>query len=220
MTPKSKLKTAPLKTPVTLEEVKEFLRIDESADDDQLTGLIAVATKTVETYIDKKLITQVWSIFFDCFPRAARSDKWWDGVRDGAIGELFTPSKRIEIPFAPLASAVVRTHDESNAYTMDPSTYRVDDMSALGAIVLKTGCMWPTTTLRSVNGIEIEATLGYGLNEADVPEPIRRAILLMVSKLYDNRGDDTSSEFFGTSGFTLPNTAQLLLEPYRNIKVF
>ena len=51
------------------------------------------------------------------------------------------------------------------------------------------GQSWPTG-LRAANGIEIQYVAGYGSNDTDVPEPLRLAIMQIITFNYENRGDE------------------------------
>ncbi|WCR58197.1 head-tail connector protein [Wolbachia endosymbiont of Ctenocephalides felis wCfeJ] len=55
---KSKLKSFP----VTLEEVKSFLRIESDQDDKLISNLIFMATDYAEWYMEKSLVKQTWQV--------------------------------------------------------------------------------------------------------------------------------------------------------------
>lgn len=57
--------TDSINTSVTLEDAKNFLRIDSANDDELLTRLIKSATKKCESYIGKSLITKTYKISFE-----------------------------------------------------------------------------------------------------------------------------------------------------------
>lgn len=195
---------------MTYADIQGFLRLDGSADQALVESLISVATKKVEESLGRKLITQVWSIYYDCFPSHAREDKYWDGVQEGAIGDLYASINQIDLPFGPVQSvAFIKTFDDDGtAYTFADTNYNVDTISAKPQIKLKNGCVWPSTLLRTVNGIQIRGTFGYGA-AATLPPDMLHAIRLFVAKLYENRGD------MKEDSFTIPMTAWALLEPYK-----
>lgn len=197
---------------MTYADIQGFLKLDGSADQTLVENLISVATKKVEESLCRKLITQVWSIYFDCFPSKAKEDTWWDGSREGAIGDLYSPIRYIDLPFGPCQSvAFLKTFDDDGtAYTFDSTNYNVDTVSHRPRLALKNGATWPTTLLRSVNGIQIRGTFGYGA-AATIPPDLLHAIRLFVAKLYENRGDNKDGE----GAFTIPSTAMALLEPYK-----
>ena len=51
--------TPPVGEPVTLDDVKRFLKIDTTADDTLLLALIAAARETCENYTGRKLLGSV-----------------------------------------------------------------------------------------------------------------------------------------------------------------
>lgn len=207
---------------VSLADIKSFLRVDGTEDDLLITALVTAATQRLEDFISRKFITQQWKIYFDFWPsQYAKDDPWWDGVRDGAIGSLISPVRYVDLPFGPLNSvATITTYDDADvAYVFDASNYQADTKGLFGRIGLKIGCTWPPTILRPANGIEILGTFGMSATAGGLPTTIVQAVKLTVAKMYENRGDNTQSEFFGASGFTIPSTAQMLLEPMRRFRL-
>lgn len=195
-------------------EAQTFLRIDGTTDQTLVESLISATTKRVEEFLGRKLITQVWSIYYDFFPRESNEEAWWDGVRDGAISELSSPIRSIELPFGPCQSLYyLRTIDETDGtQNINATTYSLDTISSRPIIALKSGGVWPSTLLRPVNGVHVKGTFGYGSTGASVPAPIKEAIKIMVAKLYEHRGDLKIEDPF-------PATAQMLLEPYTTWRV-
>jgi uncharacterized phiE125 gp8 family phage protein len=108
--------------------------------------------------------------------------------------------------------------NDDNDYLFPADQYSVDTVGPRARIALRMGAVWPTTVLRKVNGIGIEAVYGYG-NATKVPPPIKQAIKIMAGKLYENRGDDASEELGGSSPSAIPNTCLVLLAPFRMNKV-
>ena len=217
MIPKAKLETLDLDGTtnvapgrvMTYADIQGFLRLDGGVDQTLVESLIDVATKKVEESLGRKLITQVWSIYYDCFPSKSKDD-WWDGQQEGAVSNLYASVPYIDLPFGPLQSvAFLKTFDDDgSAYTFDSSNYNVDTISARPQIKLKTGAVWPSTLLRTVNGIQIRGTFGYGA-ASTLPPDMLHAIRLFVAKLYESRGD------IKEESFTIPLTAWALLEPYK-----
>lgn len=84
--------------------------------------------------------------------------------------------------------SVKYTEDGEAAATFAATNYTVDMIDEQNPkIVLNSGATWPNVTLEPVNPIEVEFTCGYGPAASDVPEPIRLAILLLVSNWYESR---------------------------------
>jgi uncharacterized phiE125 gp8 family phage protein len=70
---------------------------------------------------------------------------------------------------------------------------------------------WPATRA-IVDAVAVEFTCGYGAPD-DVPEPVRRAVLLLVGTLYANR--ETVAP---TAMQEIPHTAEWLLGPFRVVR--
>ena len=181
------LLTAPAVEPLLLAEAKAFLRIETNDDDNVVTALIAGARTHVETQTRRALITQSWRLSFDFWPA----------------------NGRLSIVPAPLrVLAAARVYDASNvAQTVDTAAF-VLDKGASALIVAPWGVPAPG---RAQAGIELDVTVGYGDAAADVPEPLRQAIRLLVAHWYENRGLVTT----GVDYSTLPQSIAALIAPYR-----
>jgi len=207
-----KLISAPGADPVSLSELKTYLRIDTSADDTMLTNFISAATRTVESFLNRKLITQTWDLWMDNFPSEFKIDALKDGVQEGKLSEYLSTKKVIQIPFFPLQSVTyLKTYDDdATEYTMPSSDYIVDTYSEPGRLSLKNDRTWPTTFLRPVNGIQIRFICGYGAAGSDVPKAINQAIMELAGKFYSNRGCDDSS---------ISSATMAILAPYRVMRI-
>lgn len=195
-------------------EVQSYLRLDGTDDQPLVLGLIDAVTSRVEEFIGRKLISQVWSIYYDFFPKADKQDAWWDGVRDGAPQDLYAQINHLNLPFGPCSTvSFFRTYDENDStYAFDSSLYTLDTISGKPKIALKIGQTWPSTTIRPVNGIHIKGTFGFGTASSAVPQAIKEAVKITVANLYEHRGEMKPDE-------GLPSTAQMLLGPFRRWKV-
>ncbi len=65
--PYLQLDTAPAEEPLSLVETKAYLRVTDSAEDSLITELIAAARRIAEQHIRKSLVTQTWTMSFDCY---------------------------------------------------------------------------------------------------------------------------------------------------------
>ena len=189
-----KLKTGPADEPFTLAEVKSHLRLEDTADDALLVGLIVAARELAESFTHRALITQTWTLFLDRFPAGAR-DPWWDGVVEAATTELVDAARPIVIPKPPLQTITfVKAHkQDGTAETVAAADYWVDTASEPGRVTLKTGKTWPTSAPRTQNAVEVEFVAGYGSDRLSVPEPIKQGMLMLIGRLYENRGDEATA---------------------------
>jgi hypothetical protein len=198
---------------LTYSDIQTHLKLDGSADQADVSAMIAGATQRIEAYIDRKLVTQHWSIYYDCFPRDYKKDQWWDGARDGAVSELYSSDSPLELPFGPCQSiAFIHALDQTDGTTViDSTTYSVDNIGPVGRIALKIGGLWPSITLRPVNGVRVRGVFGIG-SASVIPMDIKQALKITVANFYEKRGDSLGDP-------QLPTGAQLLLEPYRRYKI-
>jgi uncharacterized phiE125 gp8 family phage protein len=170
------LKTAPTSEPVSKTEVKKHLRLVTTTaeadayttEDDKLADLIATARIQAEQETGRAFITQTKAFYLDQWP-----------------GCNF-----IRLPYPPLQSATVtyRLKDDTG-YDNTLSTVDTDIVSEPGRVILQPNEAWPSGMLYSDKPIKIEFVCGYGDGGDDVPAPIKAAILLKISDLYENRGE-------------------------------
>jgi uncharacterized phiE125 gp8 family phage protein len=221
MVPLAKLKTAPAQRVVSLNALKDFLRIDTSDDDNLLTSLLKAAEQRLEKESELKFVNQTWEIYFDSFPLRMKNEAWWDGVREGAITQLYDRTKgEINLPFGPISSFTSLSYfpEDGSEETYPASNYVVDDIGYRGRIRLKTGSIWPAVVLRPLNAVKIEAVFGFGNGyiggaepvDSQVPQDIQEAVLNFAAVLYEHRGDEMPE---------IPSSVLMLLKPYTRYKV-
>lgn len=222
------LTTAAVNLPVSLPEVKSRLDVADTDDvqDASIKALIRASTENIERYLRRALIDQTWTMFMDRFP--GRPLAWWDGVRQIADTELTDLTEVITVPRPPLDSIIhVKAHDSGgNETTVLAADYIVDTASEPGRIALKQSKSWPSVTLRTINGVEVQFIGGYGPTGSDVPEPIREAIMICVTSMNNNKsgetlkfekvGDSSLSRFSPEeTGSIIPRQARNLIGNYR-----
>lgn len=162
-----KLKTPPAVEPVSLAELKLFLRIDHSDDDELIQSLITAARQYCELVQNRSYITQTWQFYLDDWPTQGY----------------------IELPRPPLQAADISVKYTSAAgteYTFAAENYHVD-VSFVGKIVLAYGKTWPTISLKTSLPICIEYKAGYGDAATTVPETVKQAIKMLAGHWYENR---------------------------------
>jgi hypothetical protein len=196
----------PAAEPLSLAEVKTFLRVDHSNDDSLIAGLITAARQICEDATGRSLITRSYSLYLDCWPGTTALG-WWDGVQEGA--DVLLKSGVLDLPRPPLAAvSKINVYDAGNAATEFVSAnYFVDTAGIPGRIVLKEGSL-PPIPGRVANGIEIQFTAGYGAAAENVPTVLRQGMKQVISRFYEHRGD-TPDEALLASG------ASILFRPYR-----
>ena len=164
------LVTAPTSKPISLSEAKLHLRVTENDDDKLINSLIAGATEQVEDYLWRKLVTQTWDVFYDCFEYTN------------------------DLPFGTLQSvALVKYYDTNDSLqTLATSVYQVNTDANTGQFVLVSNQTWPSIYSR-VNPIEVRIICGYGAASA-VPDSIKSAIKIKVELMYGNLFENERSQ--------------------------
>lgn len=178
------LVTAPATEPVSLTDVKTFLRIDGTADDAILTMLIASTRRMAEEYTKRALITQSWKLTMDRF------SEWEDDILPPGHYTAPTPflvngTQAIQLSRQPIQTIThIKTTNSANVQsTVAAATYTLD--TATGQILLNEGYSWPSE-LRARAAVEIQFAAGWA-NAAAVPDPIKQGILQHISASYTNK---------------------------------
>ena len=184
------LLTAPAVEPLSLAEAKAFLRVEHSDDDALIAALAAGSRIHVETQTRRALITQHWRLSFDGWPEEGRI-----AIRPGPLQEV-TAARVLDF--------------DGNAHAIDLQSFVADR----GASALAFAPWAMPQPGRLAAGIELDVTVGYGDAAADVPEPLRQAIRLLVAHWYENRG----LAAIGTVT-VLPTTVAALIAPYRMLSL-
>jgi hypothetical protein len=177
--------TPPTSEPVTLAEVKLWMRIDTNDEDALILNLLKAARESAEKYLRRALITQTWNLSIDV-PSSSLDLNLPDGVYDLPITALMgvLPSS-VELPYAPLQSITsVVTYDTSNASTTYSSANYFAD-TANSRLALNNTASWPSN-LRQSAAVVITYVCGYG-TAAQVPQAIKMAIMAHAQKMYDER---------------------------------
>lgn len=183
------LLTPPASEPLTLDEAKQFLRVEHDDDDALIASLIAAARTQVEIVARCALIAQTWRFVRDAWPLEGR----------------------IVLKRGPLLSvAAVRVFDGgSEPVALDADQFVIDKAAAVIA--------FPAWALpypgRCAAGIEIDVVLGFGEVAAHVPEPLRQAVRLLLAHWYENR------TLVGETGGNVPAGFTALLAHYRPVSL-
>jgi hypothetical protein len=183
-----KMITGPCEPVVSVDDLKEYLRIDNDLEDSRIEVMEAAAVKLLEKLTSHKFVSQVWDVFLDYWP-CGSSQQWWDGSRDLPISYAVTPVRNITLPIGVCQELVsFSTYSDSAEFQETISNYIVDTVGPRARVGLKLGGVWPTTVLRPTNGIRFRVKVGFG-EACDVPLDIVQAVKELVAHMYENRGD-------------------------------
>ena len=179
-----KVTTPPATEPVSLSEAKLHLKVDTSADDTLISALITAARQHLERHCNSAFVTQTITEVWDSF------------------------YKRNHFSIAPVQSLTTyqyKPEGETTTYsTTDANLYGLDIFAKPGYIYKLPDTVDPITE-NVPDAVKAVYTAGYG-SAADVPAPIKAAILLVVGDLYEKRQDGVKQ---------LPTAAEYLIAPYR-----
>tara|TARA_R100001369_G_C3300431_1_gene165601 strand:- start:295 stop:951 length:657 start_codon:yes stop_codon:yes gene_type:complete len=196
--------TPPIIEPVTLQEVKEYLRVDDATDERVVRPFIDSARRFCEEHTGRALMTQTLKLSLDAFED--NYDPLWEGLRTGPYMNNY--KNYIVLPRSPVASVThLKTFNDANtATTFASANYVLDLVREPSRIVLKKGFTFPTD-LRVANAIEVTYVAGY-TSQYLVPEPIKLGIMQHIAYLYEHRGD----MYNGTAPY--PPMLKALYAPY------
>lgn len=179
----------PAQEPVSLAEMKTYLRLCEDSDDDLIASLITAARTAIETATGRQMMRQTWRMVLDGWP----------------------PGRMLRAPLGPLLGlAAARVADAGGSLQpVPPGYFVVDVLSGAGRIGL--GPDVPTPGV-AINGIELDIVVGYGTDPERVPMPMRQALRQLVAGWYERRGDSAAAA-------SLPGEVAALLAPYRPMRL-
>lgn len=187
---------------IELASLKDFLGIEpaDTSSDALLSYLARSSQSFLRHLLGIEFINSTYVVTYDCVPQ--KSDVWWDGVREGAISDLYSEQRYLECPASPLVSitSINFYGTDGTPNLVDTSIYFAETQSNPGRAVLNFGKVWPTIILRPAAGIEITFVAGYGTTASDVPFDLQQAVIAMTAYLFEHRGTCEVSDAYRKSG--------------------
>lgn len=169
-----KLITPPTTEPVTLAEIKAYLRLDPAPDatlDNGLNDLSVAARTEAENFQNRAYMERTYDFALDYFPLMP-----------------------LRVPMPSLVSIEsIKYTDEDGVITTIPATdYIIDLISEPGRIAFAKGKNWPSVSLQSVNGVVIRFVAGSG----SATENVKLAIKFFVGFRFENPEQEEMPEAF------------------------
>ena len=156
--------TSPAAEPLTPAEVKAHLRLDGSEEDALLAALVATAREHLERETGLCLMAQAWRLHLDDWPA------------DGIVRIAKSPVREIQS---------ITVFDHAGApLDVPPGDHLLDGAGRPARLWLR----HPPPPGRAMNGIEIDFAAGYGEAGTDVPDTLKRAMLMHVAHMFAYRG--------------------------------
>jgi len=161
--------------PVSLDEIKCFLKVETELDDDLLTALLEAATQSAEKYTTRQLRANVWDLYINCF--LARTE-----IRKDPVDSITS----------------IRYLVGGTLQTVSSSVYYLKKNNVFDEILISDGQDWPSDLDDVEHGIVIRF-----VTEAHRCLPLaKQAIMRHVAFMYENRGDCDPSGAFDSITFS------------------
>jgi len=190
----SYLLSGPALEPVTLDEARNFLRVDDIAEDGFITTLITAARLHIEGTTGRVLISQTWRVIADDWPL----------------------DRTIVLPVAPLISiSSITVYDNDGVPNTLPLAQFQPETSTAPARIFLPPQISGASDLRKHNGIEIDYVAGFGPLASDVPQDLRHAILSLVGYWFEHR----DAVVIAGSGSVVPQGFDRLMAPYKSVSL-
>lgn len=157
--------TPPVVEPLTLVEIRAHLRLDgEEEEDGLLLALATVAREHLERETGLVLTAREFRLCLDDWPE--------NGILTIARGPVRT------------VTSVTVYDGEGEPQVVDLDGHLLDGQSRPARLWLRE----TPAPGQVMNGIEVEFSAGFGESGADVPETLKRAMLLHLAAMYACRG--------------------------------
>lgn len=176
--------TAPTELPVSLDEAKQHLRVEHTADDALLTRMIRAAAADAGLECGRGLGVARYALTLDSFPGLA------------TLPAVVLPVR----PVLASPAVAVTYYDEDGAQVaMDAADFWVGYNT--GRLFPAAGA-WPATQCGRPEAVEVQFSAGSAA--AAVPHQAWQAVLLILADRYEHRGD-------GEDRRLIPEAARRLL---------
>jgi uncharacterized phiE125 gp8 family phage protein len=161
------LLAGPTLEPLSLDEMRVYLRLETSEEDGLVLSLIKAARNAVEQGSRRALMAQKWRLRLPRFPQ----------------------DKSLRLPISPILSLdAVRTFDTlGNPVLLDLASFQLD-----GSTLILSASLMPNGGDGA--GVEIDLTAGFGTQPTDVPEALRQAMRMLVAHYYEHRANALHEE--------------------------
>lgn len=171
---------------ISLQDLKNHLRIDHDDDNALLEGIRKGARKWAENYCQRSFFTQTWVLELDHFP----------------------DTDCIELLMSPIQSvSSIKYYDSSDVQqTWSSSEYRVDANSQIGRIQPVND--WPNVYEKQ-NAVEITYVAG-NTSLSDIPDYVKTGVMIQCGDMYELRQNVVIG-----SQINVRNTTELLLDSYK-----
>ena len=187
------LVTAATSEPVTVDEMREHLRLDGDDDDAYVSDCITAARTWVEGQTKRGILTQTWDYYIDY--------AW----------PYYCGSHRINLPLNPVQAIsasspeifqITYVDDDGATQTLAQSQYTLVDRLHGSYIVPAYNIEWPT-----VRYVPEAIKVRFVVGESTAPADLKRAIMVLAGHYYEMR----------ETGAGAPRAVEAMISPYRGV---
>lgn len=198
---------SPKEEPVSLMEIKAFLKLEGKEEDPLLTTLVKIARQAIEAYTARSLVYQSWRFTTNLDYSLSRSDPLY------LTGQKSRSLKGLEIPRSPFVDLLEPPQLLVHHQQPRPlSHYRLDTAGRVAKLHI---CTTVSGYFSTSSLLQLDFKAGYGSTSEDIPEGLRHGILIMVAELYENRLDSLNHRPEIALSPVLNERALELIKPYR-----
>lgn len=175
---------------ISLSDMKAYLKVDDSSDDQLIESLIKSAINIAERFMNRDILTATWVNYRDCFIQDLT-------LRKGAFQSIVAIEYLKDSVYTTLAS----------------SEYQSSIGGVYGEIC---SVNVPSDIDMACNSVKITFKTGFGDTVESVPIEIITAILMMVSHMYFNRGDCQPERATASAPeIGIPSVAKAILKAFK-----
>ena len=203
---RTELTTPAKQSPVSLQEFKRRLLINDTQNDTAYEELLSTVTQMVEQETNNHFMERVFTTYYDRLPYYDMDYIYNTGSGGGYhVGpSLYYHGDRIELPKTPVKSVTrVEYRLEHQDSWQEFTGYQVRRADLKPAYLIADDSF--PTDLRLTDAIRVTYTVGYGNNVNDVPQAIHSAIAEWTASIYQ------------TNKYTMPDVTKRLLKPYTKV---
>jgi len=177
--------TAPSTQCVTVDEVKDFLRLQGTTSEDYLIqSFIKSAESYAENYMKRSINKQQWELRLDEFPDL-----------DEKVQDIELPRPPLSTVSSEVVVSYVKDTTLGDTTSVASTAFTIDYYSEPGIIYPSYDNEWPNPK-EIPNAVRVTYYSGYS-TPANVPEAIKHWVKLRVGSMYENR----ESLMVGTGNF-------------------
>jgi uncharacterized phiE125 gp8 family phage protein len=195
--PGLQIEVQPTSEPVSLTDMKNYLRVTVSNDDTLISSMISGARELVEAFTGRSYVPKGFIQVLDAFPYFADTVLSQNSMPPSYYAlprystTLWNYSQMIKLLVSPLIAITDFDYIDVNGdlQTLNADQYIVDSINEPARIFPATGTYWPPV-LYVPNAVQIHFTAGMNPNQSIdgvIPFSVGIAIRQLVANWYENR---------------------------------